>query len=105
MSLKSVVIEEINDTEQLGEKKCGLTITILFAYCISGTAMTLLNKQAVTVFPNPNLILFIQVSSTISFLFIGMLKFENIFGPIPTMTKTVVVEWVPSALLFIAMVR
>ena len=48
------------------------TALVLAAYCVSGTLLTLANKIAISAFPQPNMLLFIQNGVTLLLLWSGM---------------------------------
>ncbi len=55
------------------------TALVLAAYCVSGTLLTLANKIAISAFPHPNMLLFIQNGVTLLLLWSGMRVWPSTF--------------------------
>jgi hypothetical protein len=60
------------------------TALVLVAYCVSGTALTLANKIAISAFPHPNMLLFIQNGVTLLLLWSGMRVWPSTFRTLLT---------------------
>ena len=77
--------------------KITLTAT---TFCLSGSLLTIFNKLAMTAFPAPNFVLFLQNSSTLLLLAAGAPIVPYELG---ALERTKVLKWLPLVLLFYLM--
>lgn len=99
---------EVIDVSKTDENSSALVAIILCSYCIAGTLLTLLNKNAISFFPHPLLILMIQ--NTASLLIVSLaIRFSNdtslgsVRHRMCTHSKDFLKTWIPLVLLFTGM--
>jgi Triose-phosphate Transporter family len=76
---------------------------VMFLYCVSGTALTLVNKVAMTTFPFPNVVLVLQNVATVVMLCIGSAASPLMFGRMPPLSRQTLTLWAPLAVAFVVM--
>jgi hypothetical protein len=75
---------------------------ILLAYCVSGTALTLVNKVVIGKFPFPNTLLAIQNAIAVAVIVTGSFAAPATFGKLPELNQQTLREWTPIVVLFVA---
>jgi hypothetical protein len=74
--------------------------SVSLIFCLSGSALTIINKMLMTFLPAPNFVLFLQNCGTLGLLLAGR---HAVPFSIDNMTREKVVKWMPLVLLFYGM--
>ena len=97
-SLKQNVVKHLLVT--MSTLRYATTTVTALAFCISGSALTLLNKQIMHFLPAPNLVLFAQNAATLVLLRCGKVFCTYEVDPLE---KSKVLRWLPLVFLFYGM--
>lgn len=74
---------------------------IVLAYCLSGTALTLVNKVVIGAFPYPNTLIAIQNAIAVSIILTGSATVPTVFGKLPPLNGQTLKDWGPIVVLFV----